>query len=71
MVLHQQKITHDQMILQVLVPSSGFFTPGHGIFFRGDTFPPGIIGGWFGFTLKISLLSIVCFITVIIFYCIL
>jgi len=47
-MLYQQKKAQEQIRNQVLVPPHELFPPGHGIGsqpFRGDTFPPGIIGG--------------------------
>jgi len=46
-MLYQQKKAQEQIRNQVLVPPHELFPPGHGIGsqpFRGDTFPPGIIG---------------------------
>lgn len=46
--LYRAKRAHEKMRLQLLVPPPALYPPGHGIEtqpFRGDTFPPGIIGG--------------------------
>ncbi|KAL9960657.1 hypothetical protein ACROYT_G034143 [Oculina patagonica] len=46
--LYKQRQTQEQLRMQVMVPPDDLFPPGYGVGshpFRGDPYPPGIIGG--------------------------